>query len=413
MMVFYGFLFSLSHTTYIYIKYTWYYFSFFPPIFLFYIFPMFILFLFVFTFPPFSLFLCFFPFFFPCIIFMWYLYSVFLLFPVFSFSSTSTLFFFVHVRGILMSDSYTFRTFTASDRPGTWQDLHDAQHIVDRMVHDTREDSLQHQRCDPLDDFRRCVDAVNNRHASNVVNPCLVLLCFVLSCLVFSCLVLSCLAFSCLALSCLVWSCFFLFCLMLSYLVFSDLLWSYLVRSSSVLSYLILSYLVRSCLILSASCLTLSSSRLMLSCLALPCLVRHLVSLCLLLSCTPSCLVLSRLVSSIILPRLIASSPFLFWVSGNFNGGFPGSEPAQPGDARARKGNVAGLPRRVPPGKAGGRGGGGSACTSSHTGNDEKVPTRMAFAVEKYYPHGMDAHPAKWDTGASASSPAPLSMVVR
>ena len=54
---------------------------------------------------------------------------------------------------------------------GNWQELYDAQHIVDRMVHDTREDSLQHQRCDPLDDFRRCVDAVNNRHASNVVNP--------------------------------------------------------------------------------------------------------------------------------------------------------------------------------------------------------------------------------------------------
>lgn len=42
--------------------------------------------------------------------------------------------------------------------------------VVERMVHETKEESLQQQRRDPLDDFRRCIDAVNNRHAPNVVS---------------------------------------------------------------------------------------------------------------------------------------------------------------------------------------------------------------------------------------------------
>ncbi|CAM9575680.1 unnamed protein product [Scytosiphon promiscuus] len=50
----------------------------------------------------------------------------------------------------------------------TFQELHDVKGVVDRMVHGSRADSLQQQRCHPLDDFRRCVDAVNNRHATNV-----------------------------------------------------------------------------------------------------------------------------------------------------------------------------------------------------------------------------------------------------
>ncbi|CAB1120489.1 unnamed protein product [Ectocarpus sp. CCAP 1310/34] len=51
----------------------------------------------------------------------------------------------------------------------TFQELLDAGSVVERMLpHGTREDSLQRQRCDPLDDFRRTVDAVNNRHAPNV-----------------------------------------------------------------------------------------------------------------------------------------------------------------------------------------------------------------------------------------------------
>ncbi|CAM9440971.1 unnamed protein product, partial [Hapterophycus canaliculatus] len=50
----------------------------------------------------------------------------------------------------------------------TFQELHGMENVVKRMVHGTRADSLQQQRCDPLDDFRRCIDAVNNRHASNV-----------------------------------------------------------------------------------------------------------------------------------------------------------------------------------------------------------------------------------------------------
>lgn len=42
------------------------------------------------------------------------------------------------------------------------------------MLHESVEDSLRQQRRDPLDDFRRCIDAVNNRHAPNVVSrlPC-------------------------------------------------------------------------------------------------------------------------------------------------------------------------------------------------------------------------------------------------
>ncbi|CBJ48758.1 pyruvate dehydrogenase kinase isoform 2; PDK2 [Ectocarpus siliculosus] len=51
----------------------------------------------------------------------------------------------------------------------TFQELRDAGSVVERMLsHGTREDSLRQQRCDPLDDFRRTVDAVNNRHAPNV-----------------------------------------------------------------------------------------------------------------------------------------------------------------------------------------------------------------------------------------------------
>lgn len=49
------------------------------------------------------------------------------------------------------------------------QELHDMGGVVDRIVHESREDSLALQRCDPLDDFRRCIDAINNRHATNVV----------------------------------------------------------------------------------------------------------------------------------------------------------------------------------------------------------------------------------------------------
>ncbi|CAM9998617.1 unnamed protein product [Pylaiella littoralis] len=50
----------------------------------------------------------------------------------------------------------------------TFQELHGMGSVVKRMVHDTKEESLFRLRCDPLDDFRRCIDAVNNRHASNV-----------------------------------------------------------------------------------------------------------------------------------------------------------------------------------------------------------------------------------------------------
>ncbi len=41
---------------------------------------------------------------------------------------------------------------------------------MERILHDNVEDSLRQQRRDPLDDFRRCIDAVNNRHAPNVVS---------------------------------------------------------------------------------------------------------------------------------------------------------------------------------------------------------------------------------------------------
>lgn len=41
---------------------------------------------------------------------------------------------------------------------------------VERMVHESKEDSLRQQRRDPLDDFRRCIDAVTSRHAPNVVS---------------------------------------------------------------------------------------------------------------------------------------------------------------------------------------------------------------------------------------------------
>eukprot|EP00903_Cladosiphon_okamuranus_P006460 g6320.t1 len=50
----------------------------------------------------------------------------------------------------------------------TFQDLHKVKSEVERMVHESKEDSLRQQRRDPLDDFRRCIDAVTNRHAPNV-----------------------------------------------------------------------------------------------------------------------------------------------------------------------------------------------------------------------------------------------------
>lgn len=42
--------------------------------------------------------------------------------------------------------------------------------VVNRILPVSREDSLALQKCDPLDDFRRCIDAINNRHAANVVS---------------------------------------------------------------------------------------------------------------------------------------------------------------------------------------------------------------------------------------------------
>ena len=50
------------------------------------------------------------------------------------------------------------------------QDLYNVENEVERMVHESKEDSLRQQRRDPLDDFRRCIDAVTNRHAPNVVS---------------------------------------------------------------------------------------------------------------------------------------------------------------------------------------------------------------------------------------------------
>lgn len=50
------------------------------------------------------------------------------------------------------------------------QDLHNVEGEVERMVHESKEDSLRQQRRDPLDDFRRCIDAVTSRHAPNVVS---------------------------------------------------------------------------------------------------------------------------------------------------------------------------------------------------------------------------------------------------
>lgn len=44
------------------------------------------------------------------------------------------------------------------------------KHVVDRILHGSRELSLQYQRRDPLDDFQRCIEAINNRHTSNVVS---------------------------------------------------------------------------------------------------------------------------------------------------------------------------------------------------------------------------------------------------
>lgn len=68
------------------------------------------------------------------------------------------------------------------------QELYDMEHVVGRMVHVTREESLQHQRCDPLDDFRRCVDAVSNRHGSNVASALLFFSATILNAtLIFAC----------------------------------------------------------------------------------------------------------------------------------------------------------------------------------------------------------------------------------
>ncbi|CAM9731324.1 unnamed protein product [Ascophyllum nodosum] len=50
----------------------------------------------------------------------------------------------------------------------TLRELHDMKPVVDRILHESRELSLRHQRCDPLDDFKRCIEAINNRHTSNV-----------------------------------------------------------------------------------------------------------------------------------------------------------------------------------------------------------------------------------------------------
>ena len=55
-------------------------------------------------------------------------------------------------------------------RPRRVQELHDMKPVVDRILHESRELSLRHQRCDPLDDFKRCIEAINNRHTSNVVS---------------------------------------------------------------------------------------------------------------------------------------------------------------------------------------------------------------------------------------------------
>lgn len=50
------------------------------------------------------------------------------------------------------------------------QELHAMGQVVNRIVTGSREQSLNAQGCDPLDDFRRCIDAINNRHTANVVS---------------------------------------------------------------------------------------------------------------------------------------------------------------------------------------------------------------------------------------------------